>query len=162
LVLAGLWRGGGWRRMLAGLLFLSLIFSGGLNVLRVITRGESYAIFSPEQLAFAELIKQDTPSSALILHAPVFDNPVFLTGRRSFMGYPGHIWTHGINYAPRENEIRLIYEGGPGAQDLIAQYEIQYAVVSPQERKIMTIDDAFFDKLGKVAEVGEYRLYRTR
>src|SRR5262249_42789541 len=78
LVLARLWAGGGWRRTLSVVLLLSLIFSGGLNALRVINGGDSYAIFDAEQLAFAELIKQDTPSDALILHAPVHDDPVFL------------------------------------------------------------------------------------
>jgi hypothetical protein len=141
---------------------LSVVASGGLNLLRVVTRGESYSIYDSEQIAFAELIKRGTPSNALILHAPVHDDPVFLTGRRSFMGYPGHIWTHGIDYVPRNNEIRQIYEGGPGAQDLIARYKIEYAVVSPQEKSLMRVDDAFFDGFGKVAEVGEYRLYKTR
>jgi hypothetical protein len=162
LILAKLWRRGGWRSAASVLLVLSLVVSGGLNVLRVITRGESYAIFDSEQMAFAELIKQATPPNALILHAPVHDDPVFLTGRRSFMGYPGHIWTHGIDYVPRSNEIRQIYEGGPGARDLIARYKIEYAVVSPQERRLMSVDDAFFDGFGKVAEVGEYSLYKTR
>jgi hypothetical protein len=162
LVLAWLWRAGRWRRALSALLLVSLVFSGSLDVLRVITRGDSYQIFSPQQLAFAELIKQDTPLNALILHAPVPDDPVFLTGRRSFMGYPGHIWTRGIDYIPRSNDIQHIYEGGLNARDLIARYNIQYAVVSPQERNLMKVDDAFFDEFGKVAEVGEYRLYRTR
>jgi len=162
LILSKLWRRGGWRSAASVLLVLSLVVSGGLNVLRVITRGESYAIFDEEQMAFSQLITQATPPNALILHAPVHDDPVFLTGRRSFMGYPGHIWTHGIDYMPRSNEIRQIYEGGPEARDLIARYKIEYAVVSPQERRLMSVDDAFFDGFGKVAEVGEYRLYKTR
>jgi hypothetical protein len=162
LVLARLWREGRWRRALSGMLLISLVFSGTLNLIRVLNRGESYSIFNAEQLAFAESIKQVTPPNALILHAPVHDNPVFLTGRRSFMGYPGHIWTHGIDYGPRDNDIRQIYEGGPSAQELIARYNIQYAVVSPQEKSLMKLDDVFFERFEKVTEVGEYRLYKTR
>jgi hypothetical protein len=162
LVLSSLWRRGGWLRTVSAILMVSLVFSGSLNVFRVITGGEPVAIFNAEQMEFAEVIKQDTPANALILHAPVHDDPVFLTGRRSFMGYPGHIWTHGIDYVPREHDIRLIYEGGPSARDLIVRYNIQYAVVGPQEKNLMKVDDAFFDRFGKVAEVGEYRLYKTR
>jgi len=162
LVLSTLWRGGHWRSVLSVLLFASLIFSGSLNVLRILTSGEAYAVFSPEQLAFAQMIKEDTPPNALILHAPTFDDPVFLTGRRSFMGYPGHIWTHGIDYGPRQKDIERIYEGGATAQELIARYKIQYAVVSPQERNLMRVDQTFFDKFAKVAVLGEYCLYRTQ
>jgi hypothetical protein len=49
------------------------------------------------RVRFAELVKAQTAPRALIIHAPVHNTPVFLTGRRSLMGYPGHIWTHGLN-----------------------------------------------------------------
>ena len=45
----------------------------------------------------------------MIIHAPVHNTPVFLTGRRSVMGYPGHIWTHGLEFVQRESEIKRIY-----------------------------------------------------
>jgi len=55
------------------------------------------------------MIKQQTPPGATILHAPIHNTPVFLTGRRSLMGYPGHIWTHGIDFGQRDADIKQIY-----------------------------------------------------
>ena len=65
------------------------------------------------------MVKQRTPPRATVLHAPIHNTPIFLTGRRSLMGYPGHIWTHGIDSGPREAEIKRIYEGAPDAPAFI-------------------------------------------
>jgi uncharacterized membrane protein len=112
-------------------------------------------------MAFAELIKEKTPPRALIIHAPVHNTPVFLTGRRSLMGYPGHIWTHGLQYLQRESEIKRIYSGTPGAELLMKSYGVDYAVVGPLERLIVPVNEAFFSRFEKVGQVGEYSLYKV-
>jgi hypothetical protein len=96
----------------------------------------------------------------LIIHAPVHNTPVFLTGRRSLMGYPGHIWTHGLQFMQRESEIKRIYLGAPDAEQLIRKYGIEYLVVGPQERIVTPVNDQFINRFQKVGEVGEYKLYR--
>jgi uncharacterized membrane protein len=83
-----------------------------------------------------------------------------LTGRRSLLGYPGHIWTHGLEFAPREADIKRIYAGAPGADDLLTKYGVEYAVVGPLERNMMPVNQAFFEHYTKVGEVGGYSLYK--
>jgi hypothetical protein len=160
LLLARLWRGSPPRRKLAVALIASLTLAGGLDVLRVITRASEYVIFDEASTAFASFIMKETAARSLILHAPTYNHPVFLTGRRSLMGYPGHIWTHGIDYAPRQAEIARIYAGEPDAEALMARYGISYAVVGPLERMMMPINDSFFESYTKVGQSGEYRLYK--
>ena len=48
-------------------------------------------------------------SRELLLHAPTYNHPVFLSRRKSFMAYPGHLWSGGLSYAEREAEIRRVY-----------------------------------------------------
>jgi len=84
-----------------------------------------------------------------------------LTGRRSVMGYPGHIWTHGIDSGPREGDIKRIYAGAPDAIALLAKYRVDYVVVDPQERSVLTVNDAFFARCPEVLTVGEYHLYKV-
>ena len=47
----------------------------------------------------------------------------FLPAVVPLMGYPGHIWTHGLEFAPREGEIKRIYAGAPDAEALLGKYE---------------------------------------
>ncbi len=76
------------------------------------------------------------------------------------MGYPGHIWTHGLEYAPRESEIKRIYAGGSDAEALLRKYRASYVVVGPLERNISFVNDQFFSRFTKIGEVGDYRLYK--
>jgi len=142
------------------LLLCCLTFAGALDVAGIALRSVKYGIFDAAGVRFAEVVKEKTQPRSLIIHAPVHNDPVFLTGRRSLMGYPGHIWTHGLEFAEREREIKRIYSGAPDADQLLRDYKIDYAVVGPLERLVMPVNDQFFARYQLVGEVGDYRLYK--
>ena len=103
----------------------------------------------------------------MILHAPTYNDPVYLTGRRTFLGYPGHVWSHGIDYTPREAELKRIYSGSADAPALIERAGIEYVVVGPLEREELrkyglNVNESFFARYRKVGEAGAYRLYKTK
>lgn len=161
LLLAKLWQQGKVRRVIAAVLFVCVTLAGALDVAGIAFRSIQYQVFDADGLRFAELVKAQTAPRSLIVHAPVHNTPVFLTGRRSLMGYPGHIWTHGLQFVQRESEIKRIYLGAPDAAQLIRNYGIEYLVVGPQERIVTPVNDQFINRLQKVGEVGEYKLYKT-
>jgi hypothetical protein len=160
LVLVRLWRQGGGKRALAVVLFACLTLAGALDVSAIVLRSKQYEIFNAQGIRFAELIKNGTPPRAVVIHAPVHNHPVFLTGRRSLMGYPGHVWTHGLEFGPRESEIRRVYTGAPDAVPILRKYGVAYAVVGPLERNVMSVNEQFFSRFQMAGEVGEYRLYK--
>jgi uncharacterized membrane protein len=141
-------------------LFVVLTLAGGLDVFALVTHQGEYQEFDRDGANFAEMIKQQTTTRATILHAPIHNTPVFLTGRRSLMGYPGHIWTHGLDFGPRETDIRKIYAGSPEATGLLAKYGVDYVVIDPQEHSVMPVNEAFFSRYREVAKTGEYHLYK--
>ncbi|HKV39371.1 MAG TPA: hypothetical protein VJX67_09170, partial [Blastocatellia bacterium] len=160
LLLARLWRG---RVVFKGLTIVltgTLVLAGALDILRVLSGASSFSELSREEVRFAEMIRLDTPPSAVILHAPIHNDPVCLTGRQSFLGYPGHIWTHGIDPGPRLDDARNIYAGGVEARALIARYHIGYAVVGPREQALMPLNRPFFERYPLVCQTEEYRLYQ--
>src|SRR5215217_1254328 len=160
LLLAKLWQQGRIRRIIAALLFVLVTFAGALDVAGIAMRSIKYQVFDADGLRFAEMVKAQTQPRSLIVHAPVHNTPVFLTGRRSLMGYPGHIWTHGLEFVQREGEIKRIYLGMPDAEQLIRKYGIEYLVVGPQERIVTPLNEAFINRFQEVGEVGEYKLYK--
>lgn len=161
LLLARLWRQGRTQRAIAVALFFCITFAGALDVAAIVLRSSRYEVFSASGVQFADLIKQQTAPRSMIVHAPVHNHPVFLTGRRSLMGYPGHVWTHGLEFAQRESEIRRVYAGTPDAPAILRKYKVDYIVVSPLERNILTVNEQFFSKFEVVGEVGGYRLYKV-
>jgi hypothetical protein len=162
LLLARLWRQGIVKRAIAVFLLACVTLAGGLDVAAIVLRSNEYGIFTAPGIQFAELIKREAPPQAVVIHAPVHNHPVFLTGRRSLMGYPGHVWTHGLEFGPRESEIRRVYAGAPDAAAILRKYGVDYAVVSPLEENLMNVNDQFFSSFQLVGEVGEYRLYKIK
>ncbi|HEV7377638.1 MAG TPA: hypothetical protein VGN95_23180 [Pyrinomonadaceae bacterium] len=165
LLLARLLRGSFTLRAVSVALFLTLTLAGVLDVWGVASRVSEFRIFDAGGVAFAEVVKEKTPPRATILHAPTFNTPVFLTGRRSVMGYPGHIGSHGIDYKDRLREIMRIYAGAPDAESLLAKYGVEYVVVGPHERhemeqQRMFLNDQFFMRYSLAGETGEYSLYK--
>ena len=159
LVLSRMLRAGGGWRPLGAVALAVLMLAGGLDVWRVVSRQVDYQEFEADGLALADLIMEETAPSALILHAPTYNPPVFLTGRRSLLGYTGYIWAHGLEYAEREADIKRIYAGEADAEALLDKYGIDYIEVTPLERGSMEVDDAFFERFTRVGEAGAYQLF---
>src|SRR5581483_2347345 len=150
-------------RLLAALMLISLTFAGALDVLRGLSPAENTGLFSQADLEAAEKIRELTPPRARILNAPIHNSVVALTGRQSLMGYPGHLWTHGIDYGERETEVKTMYQGGPIALELLNKYAIDYVVIGPVERSQLNANESFFAaNFPKVIDQPEYQVYQIK
>ena len=76
------------------------------------------------------------------------------------MGYPGHVWTHGLEYQTREAEISRVYAGAPDATAILRRYNVEYAVLGPQEVNLLKPRTQVFSQFQLVGDVGGYRLYK--
>jgi hypothetical protein len=147
-------------RVAAIVLLSVLVLAGALDVWRVVSEASEQREFDSYGVAFAEIIRTETAPRSLILHAPTYNHPVYLTGRRALMGYAGHLWSQGIDYAPREAELKRMYAGAADAESLLAKYGVEYVVVSPLERSSIQVNEQFFRRFTKVGETGGYSLYK--
>jgi hypothetical protein len=147
--------------VVAGLIFV-LTFAGFLDVWRVASRAFEHQVITKDAVQIAEQIRSRTAPHSLIMTAPTYNTPAVLTGRRWFMGFTGHLVSHGIDITERENALRRIYAGTPDAMNLIKKYGIDYIVVSNQERETIDVNDAFFRRFPVVAEAGAYRVYQVK
>ena len=161
LVLAKLWEKNLALKFVAAACLILLTFSGALDVWRVMSKQVNWNVFSKDSVAIAEQIKQKTAPKALFLNAPTYNSTVVLSGRRSFMRFSGHLSSYGIDYGPREDEVKKIYEGTSSADALLQKNNIEYIVVSPEERGNLTVNDNFLQKFPVFAEVGQYKIYKV-
>lgn len=139
-----------------------LIGSGALDVWRTVSGQIKYGVFDADAIKVAEQVKQKTDPKALFLNAPTYNSAVVLTGRQSFMRYSGHLSSHGIDYYPRESEVKQIYSGGGVADALLTKYNIDYVLISPEERNTLKANEEYFKKFPVIAESGQYRVYKVR
>jgi len=146
----------------AALLLVVLVLSGALDVWRVVSRQIELRVFAGEGVAFARGALQELPQRALILHAAGYDSPALLSGRRSLLGYPGHIWSQGLDAGSREGDIARIYAGTNDAQALLDRYGVDFILIGPEERRELKIDEAFLGRFPVVLAQGAYQVRAAR
>lgn len=125
-------------KILALSLFSVSVFSGALDVLRV-TQYEHQKIrmFDNQSLRFAEWVKENTPKDSVFLTADNHDHPIpVLTGRTIIQGFPGWLWTYGIDPGDRKTKMEAVYAGLPEAETYLSELKINYIVLGPWERDI--------------------------
>ena len=149
-------------KVVAGVCFVVLILAGFLDVWRTATGQIKTRVFDGDAVQVAAFIKKNTPPDSLILNAPTYNSAVVLSGRQSLMRYSGHLSSHGVDYAPRETDVKRIYEGGGVADILLNKYNIQYVLVSPEERNTLKANEEFFRKFPVIAEAGQYSVYKIK
>jgi hypothetical protein len=148
-------------RWLAAGALATLLLAGALDVLAVVTGAAEYREFDRDGKAVAKLISERVPPRAVVLHAPGFNSPVFLTGRRSLMGYAGWMWSRGLDSSQRQADIQRMYAGAPEAAALLRQYQVDYVLIGPAELTSLNVNPQFWSQYSQVAQIGPYHLYRT-
>ena len=161
LAIAWLWRrSAGWK-MVAAVAVMALTLSGGLDVWRTLSGQINYRVFEPDAVTVANRIRASTPPDSMVLNAPTYNSAVVLSGRSSFMRYAGHLGSHGIDYKPREEDLKTIYRGSPQAEELLRKHGITHVLISPEERNTLSPNEQFFTRFQVIAESGQYRVYKV-
>ncbi len=167
--IAALWRQSGVVKVFAGVFFAVLILSGSLDVFRTISKQVNYTVFDKDAVEIAEAIRTRTAPDSLVLSAPTYNTAVVLSGRRSVMRYPGHLSSHGIDYAGREDDVRKIYSGGPAADELLTKYGIDLVLFGPEitnfakdRNRPFTLNEEHFKKYQVLTATAKYRIYKIK
>jgi uncharacterized membrane protein len=102
-------------------------------------------MFSSEDIALAQFVKDHTTEDAIFLTSDKHNNPVScLAGRRIVMGYRGWLWTHGLDYRVREHDVIEIFRGSEQAINLLGQYRVDYVLIEQDKIKEFREDPEFF------------------
>jgi len=159
-LLARWWQQRSFIRWLAPPVLATLLLAGALDVLRVVSEASEYQEFDAQGIAAANLISAQTTPHSMVLHAPTYNSPVFLTGRRSLLGYPGWMWSRGLDYSERSVDIARIYMGAPEADGLLRKYNVDYVLVGPMELASFKVNEQFWLKYKTLSQAGAYRVYK--
>ena len=166
-LLAGMFKRGPAGVAIASFCLLALCLSGALDLARASDpQVSSYQFTDTKGLQVADWVRRNTSPDAVFVVADEHNNPVAtLGGRRILIGYPGWLWTYGLNdYAQKGIDERLILEGDPSAPDLVHEYGIGYLLIGPQElADPRNADVAYWDEHGSLVYTnGEYSVYKVK
>jgi hypothetical protein len=161
-LLAHLFRGAVPAKIVGAAALGLLTVSGAIDVWRVLSGREHWVHFDATAREQAALIEAHTPPRARVLAAFSSTRALLLTGRRSLVGHPWTMWSHGIDAEARLEDMRRIFAGAPEAGALIERYRIDYVLIGGTERAELSVNDAYFAQFEKVGEAGGASLFKVR
>ena len=145
--------------------FITLaLFSGTIDMIPrlAMTKTTLPIIFATDAQLMANHIKRVVPQNELILTGTDHRNPVdALAGRPVLVGYPGWLWSRGINYSEREVEIENFYKYPSINNSLIKEFNIHYVLLDNQTIVNFKADKQTFDRNFPIIYYsGQYTLYK--
>lgn len=123
-------------KFLGILLFILAVASGYLDIIRL-TQFDANKIkmVAKEDMHFATWVRSNTPANSIFLTADNHDHPLtMLSGRRVVLGFPGWLWTYGIDVSKEQALIEQIYKGNQDSKLYINELEANYILLGPKER----------------------------
>jgi hypothetical protein len=120
-----------------------------------------YTFLVPDDTQFADYITTALPSDTVLLTTDAHHNPIpVLTGRPIILGYRGWLWSYGVDYREREQDVATMLAGGPQTEMLFQKYGIQYVAFNAADHIEWSINDNYYQTYHHlVAHRGTWFLY---
>ncbi len=148
-------------RIFLSLLFLVSIFSGLIDAYRAVRfKLHSHIMYSQEEAALAAWVKDNTNPESIWLTGDNHNNWLFnLTGRQALMTYPGWLWTHGYRTEDIEAAVTQMYKSPLISNYLFEEYQVDYIVVGPNEKRRWEIQAHDFNHLELIKSSKNYQIF---
>lgn len=141
-----LWKKNALGKTAAVIIFLVLTLTASLDILHLYLH-PGYLFLSQADIEIAKAIKEKTSADSIFLTSDYHHHLVpMLTGRQIVMGYAGWIWSYGIDYSSRQNDVLSIYNGGNDAKNLLKKYKVDYIFIGPDEKSNLKANELFFEQ----------------
>lgn len=163
--LAWLWRKRLVGKMLSILLIFILTFTGVLELIRLQRIDQNQILeTNADNIQLGLQIREQTDPLSVFLVETTHNHFVMMWGARPIlMGYTAWVWNFGFDYKQREKDIKTMFQGNQGTEELLAKYNIHYVVIGPGELNVFAANEQYFSSRFPVAfENQQYRIYDVK
>ena len=125
---------------------------------------EQHVFLSAEDQEAGDLVRELVPVDAVVLTSHRHNHPVtMVAGRDLLVGYPGWLWSYGIEAGPRLAAASATWMGGKAAPQYIERYGITHAVLGPNEdTDVGYTEGAFENYFELIGEVNGWRVFKVK
>jgi hypothetical protein len=108
-------------------LFL-LFFSGIVSLIGGLAPDEEngYAIGNQAEWTQVDDALKGFSPEAVFAAYPTYNHPALVTGHRVVLGFPGHLWSHGLEYRSEAALLDKVMAAAPGWEQLCPKLSIDY------------------------------------
>ncbi len=114
-----------WDRLIAplpafarGTICFLLFFSGAISLVGGLDGRHGYRLANRSELAATAAALAHVPPTDTIAIEPEFNHPVILLGHPVYCGYEGHLFSHGLPYRDKWQDLQTVLKGYPNTIDL--------------------------------------------
>ncbi len=142
----------------------TMVLSGVLVQFGQLTGQDRNVMLTAADLAIAEQVREATPPTAVFATDFRHNNPIsVLAGRRVVTGYDGWLFSEGIDYGQRQQDVRALYALGPDFRAVVDRYGIDFVVIGPGETSTFAPDVAAFRaRFPVVARTSGFEVFQVR
>jgi hypothetical protein len=115
--------------------FIGLFFPGFVSLIGgVLSDPGGFEIGRASEWRQVSDATRSFPPEALFAAYPTYNHPLLVSGHRVIMGFPGHLWSHGLNYRPIEIKLQSLMESEDGWQAMAKELGVDYLFWGPLEQ----------------------------
>lgn len=112
---------------------LVLFASGAAALAAGLDARHGYKLADRGELAEVQVMLRQIPVNARLACAPGYDHPALLLGQPVAMGYDGHLFSQGLDYAPVREELDRLMEGTTDWRNAARRLGVRYLFWGPRE-----------------------------
>ncbi len=123
-----------WEQLLARRIFavratacIALFFSGFVTLFGGVDGGsKGFDLATRSEVDAVGAAVKDLPATAVFASFPTYNHPLLLNGRIVVAGYPGHLWSHGIDSSRQLNLLEILMNGEEGWREAARELHVRY------------------------------------
>lgn len=138
-----------------------LLFSAGVvSLISGLDARHGYKLADRAELGSVQVMLRKIPVNARVACAPGYDQPALLLGQPVVMGYDGHLYSQGLDYAPVQRELGNLMSGSEDWRNAARRLNVHYLLWGKREAQLWPSSAQPWRKCAKVvAASGEGELF---
>jgi hypothetical protein len=119
-----------------GVAMIGLFFSGFVTLIGGLnSQYEGFHIATVSELQELRDATSNIPITETFAAEPSYNHPLLLIGRKVVLGYPSHVWSHGIDYAAQDRRLDGLMNGGKDWRLHASRLGARYLFFGPREAR---------------------------
>jgi hypothetical protein len=123
-----------WHLLFRVPVLFALFFSGFISLVGgMCTNPEGYGIGRASDWQQVADATRSFPAKTVFATFPTYNHPVLVSGHRVVMGFPGHLWSHGLDYRPIEIKMTSLMNSETDWDKTAKELGVDYLFWGPME-----------------------------
>jgi len=146
-----------WPISLRVFVYVALFFSGFVTLLGGLAAGKNgFGIADRAELDAVGVAVRQLPADARYAGWPTWGHPVLLQGRKMVLGYPGHLWTQGFDFAETNNKLQSMMLGAPNWKEIARSLHTRYLYWGREEKTNYAASKRPWERESKLVATGDW------